>query len=264
MKNVKKITKKETNVTKNEVLIMNELTCPKCGEKFQIDEAGYAAILKQVRDKEFSRELQSREQLFESEKEQAIQVAKLEAESNFKNELTTKIAEIAELEAKIKESELLKKSAIKEKEAEKDKEIAELKNQLSSYEKDKKLEISELETKLKAKITEKENDLQKLKAEQALTEKECQLREKSIKEKYEIELKLKDETIEQYKDFKARLSTKMIGESLEKQSLTASAQQHFRMYILKKTTIQKPAAKAIISSGHTMKIKTNLYQLCLK
>ena len=194
---------------------MNELKCPKCGEKFQIDEAGYAAIVKQVRDKEFTKELQSREQLFESEKEQAIQVARLEAENDFNNALTKKEAEIAKLEAKIKESELIKKSAIQETEAEKDKEITELKSKLSSYEKDKKLEIKEIESKFNLQIAEKENKIEKLQSEKALTEKECQIRENSIKEKYEIELKLKDETIEQYKDFKARLSTKMIGESLE-------------------------------------------------
>lgn len=215
MTNTKKSTKINNRTTKNEVTIMNELRCPKCGEKFEIDEAGYAAILKQVRDKEFTKELQSREHLFESEKEQAVQVAVLEAEKDFHSEITAKNAEIAKLAAKLKESELVIKAAVKETEAEKDKEIAELKSQLSSYEKDKKLELNELETKLNAKIAAKENDIQKLKAEQALTEKECQLREKSIKEKYEIELKLKDETIEQYKDFKAKQSTKMVGESLE-------------------------------------------------
>ena len=194
---------------------MNELKCPKCGEKFRIDEAGYAAIVKQVRDKEFSKELQSREQLFESEKEQAVQVAKLEAENDFNNVLTKKDTEIAKLEAKIKENELIKKSAIQETEAEKDREITELKNKLSSYEKDKKLEIKEIESKFNLQIAEKENKIEKLQSEKALTEKECQIRENSIKEKYEIELKLKDETIEQYKDFKAKLSTKMIGESLE-------------------------------------------------
>ena len=165
---------------------MNELQCPKCGEKFQIDEAGYAAILKQVRDKEFSKEIESREQQFEYEKEQAIQVERLKSEKDFNNEL-----------------------------AKKDAEIFELKNQLSSYEKDKKLELSELESKLNAKIAEKENSIAKLESAQALTEKECQIREQSLKEQYEIQLKLKDETIEQYKDFKAKLSTKMVGESLE-------------------------------------------------
>lgn len=165
---------------------MNELKCPKCGEKFKIDEAGYAAIVKQVRDAEFSKELQSREQLFETEKEQAVQVAKLEAENGFNNIITKKDAEIAEL-----------------------------RNQISSYEKDKKLELSELETKLNAKIVERENSIEKLKSEQALTEKECLIREQSIIQGYELQLKMKDETIEQYKDFKAKLSTKMIGESLE-------------------------------------------------
>ena len=121
MTNIKKQIKISNKETKKEVMIMNELRCPKCGEVFEIDEAGYAAILKQVRDKEFSKELQSREQLFESEKEQAVQVAKLEAENNFNNELTKKDAEIAKLEAKIKESQLLTKSAVKETEAEKDK-----------------------------------------------------------------------------------------------------------------------------------------------
>ena len=194
---------------------MNELQCPKCGEKFQIDEAGYAAILKQVRDKEFNKELQSREQLFESEKEQAIQVAKLEAENDFNNELAKKEAEIARLEAKVKERELLTKSAIKETEAEKNKEIAELKSQLASFDKDKQLALKELESKFNAKINEKESDIAQLKSEQALTERECLLKEQSIKNEYETKLKFREEELEQYKDFKARLSTKMIGESLE-------------------------------------------------
>jgi hypothetical protein len=205
----------DTKLNKKEVITMNNLQCPKCGEKFQIDEAGYAAILKQVRDKEFSKELQSREQQFESEKNQAIQVAKLEAEKGFNIELTKKDAEIAKLEAKIKESDLIKKSAVKETAAEKDKEMAELRNQLSSFEKDKLLELKKLESKLTEEIAKKENSIEKLKSEQALTEKECLLREQSLKERYEIQLKLKDETIEQYKDFKAKLSTKMIGETLE-------------------------------------------------
>ena len=215
MTNLKKATKISNKETKKEVMIMNELRCPKCGEKFQIDEAGYAAIVKQVRDKEFSKELQSREELFKSEKEQAVLLAKNEAESDFNNTLNKKEAEIAKLEAKIKENELLKKSAIQDLEIEKNKEIEELKNKLSSYEKDKKIEINEIETKLNAKIVEKESKIEKLQSEQALSAKECQIREQSLIQQYETQLKMKDETIEQYKDFKAKLSTKMIGESLE-------------------------------------------------
>ena len=194
---------------------MKELQCPKCGEKFQIDEAGYAAILKQVRDKEFLKEIESQKLQYASEKEQAVQVAVLEAEKDFNSALTKKDAEITRLMAQIKENELIKTSAVKDKEAEKDKEIAELKNRLLTYEKDKKLELNELETKLNAKISEKEKTLELLKNQQALTEKECLLKEQNIIQTYEAQLKMKDETIEQYKDFKARLSTKMIGESLE-------------------------------------------------
>ena len=81
---------------------MNELQCPKCGEKFQIDEAGYAAILKQVRDKEFFQELQGRERQFESEKEQAVQVAKLETEKDLNTVLSKKDTEIKKNPSNIK------------------------------------------------------------------------------------------------------------------------------------------------------------------
>ena len=194
---------------------MNQLQCPKCGEKFQIDEAGYAAILKQVRDREFLKEIESREQQYLYEKKQAVQVAVLEAEKDFNSELTQKDAEITKLMAQIKENELIKASAVKDKEAEKDKEIAELKSQLMTYEKDKKLELNELETKLNGKISEKDKNIEALKNQQAITEREYLLKEQSIIQTYEAQLKMKEETIEQYKDFKARLSTKMIGESLE-------------------------------------------------
>ena len=123
MTNQKKTSKINNRTTKNEVTFMKELRCPKCGEKFQIDEAGYAAILKQVRDEEFSKELESRERQFESDKKQAVQVAKLEAESNFNSELSKKEAEIAKLEAKIKENELVTKSVVNETAAEKTKKL---------------------------------------------------------------------------------------------------------------------------------------------
>ena len=194
---------------------MNKLRCPKCGEVFEIDEAGYAAIVKQVRDKEFNKELESREELLKSDKEQAIKVAVLAAESDFNDKIAKKNAEIAQLEAKIKESELMKKNAIQEKEAEKEKEIAELKSKIDSFEKDKKLELNELETKLKEEINKKESNIAQLKSEKALTDSEYLRKEQLLKETYEAQLKMKDETIEQYKDFKAKLSTKMIGESLE-------------------------------------------------
>lgn len=194
---------------------MQEIKCPKCGEVFQVDESGYAAIVKQVRDSEFSKELKSRETQFESEKESAIQLAKLEAEKEFNEKLNQKEAEISKLKSEIKEEQLTTKSAITETTAEKDKEIIELKNKLSSFDKDKELELTKLRNKMSSELSKKDNHINQLKSEKELTEKESQLREQSLKEQYENQLRFKDEEIERYKDFKAKLSTKMVGETLE-------------------------------------------------
>lgn len=176
---------------------MQEIKCPKCGEVFQVDESGYSAIVKQVRDKEFSKEIQNREAQFESEKESAIQLAKLEAEKMFNEKLNKKESELSEVEVK------------------KDKEIAELKNKLATFDKDKELEINKLIAKLNTELSEKDSHIATLKGEKALTEKECQLKEQSLKEQYEEKLRFKEEEIARYKDFKSKLSTKMVGESLE-------------------------------------------------
>lgn len=176
---------------------MQEIKCPKCGEVFQVDESGYSAIVKQVRDKEFSKEIQNREAQFESEKESAIQLAKLEAEKMFNEKLNKKENELSEVEVK------------------KDKEIAELKNKLATFDKDKELEINKLIAKLNTELSEKDGHIATLKGEKALTEKECQLKEQSLKEQYEEKLRFKEEEIARYKDFKSKLSTKMVGESLE-------------------------------------------------
>ena len=194
---------------------MQEIKCPKCGEVFQVDESGYAAIVKQVRDSEFSKELKSRETQFESEKESAIQLAKLEAEKEFNEKLNQKETGISKLKSEIKEEQLTTKSAITETTAEKDKEIIELKNKLSSFDKDKELELTKLRNEMSSELSKKDNHINQLKNEKELTEKECQLREQSLKEQYENQLRFKDEEIERYKDFKAKLSTKMVGETLE-------------------------------------------------
>ena len=176
---------------------MQEIKCPKCGEVFQVDESGYSAIVKQVRDKEFSKEIQNREAQFESEKESAILLAKLETEKMFNEKLNKKENELNEVEVK------------------KDKEIAELKNKLATFDKDKELEINKLITKLNTELSEKDSHIATLKGEKALTEKECQLKEQSLQEQYEEKLRFKEEEIARYKDFKSKLSTKMVGESLE-------------------------------------------------
>lgn len=158
---------------------MEEIKCPKCGEVFQIDETSYAAIVKQVRDSEFDREIRQRETAFAADKQSALELANARATSQKEKELAESRAEIArlrgELETTRAKAELAVQSAVKEK----DSRIIQLGNQLD------------------------------------LVKKEQELETRSLKEQHEAELRLKDEEIAHYKDFKARQSTKMVGESLE-------------------------------------------------
>ena len=194
---------------------MQEIKCPKCGEVFQVDESGYSAIVQQVRDKEFSKELKSREAQFELEKDNAVQFAKLAIEKDLSEKLIQKDSEIAKLKADITTEQISKKSEISETIAQKDKEIVELKNKLASFDKDKELELTKLVNKMNTELSEKDTCIAKLNNEKELTQKESQLKEQSLKDQYEEKLRFKDEEIARYKDFKAKLSTKMVGESLE-------------------------------------------------
>ena len=155
---------------------MQEIKCPKCGEVFQVDESGYAAIVKQVRDKEFTQEIMNKESQFAVEKENAVQLAILEAEKAFNEKLNKK-----------------------------ENEIAELKNKISAFDKDKELEIAKIVNEKNVELSEKTNYIAQLTSEKALTEKECQLKEQSTKDRYEGLLRLKDEEIAHYKDFKSKL-----------------------------------------------------------
>ncbi len=177
--------------------IMQEIKCPKCGEVFQVDESGYAAIVKQVRDKEFEKEISSREIQFENEKEAAIKLAKIEVESKLKDTLVEKEKALFDISAQ------------------KDREILELKARLDNYEKDKALELNRFEIDKERLIAEKDRQIADLTGKIESSEKENLIKELSIKQQYEIELRYKDEEITRIKDFKAKLSTKMIGESLE-------------------------------------------------
>jgi hypothetical protein len=158
---------------------MNEIICPNCKKAFKIDDAGFADILKQVRDGEFEKALHERVEMFEKDKESAVKLA----EANTKNELQAGIAK-------------------------KDGEISELQAKLHSTEVEKKLAVTEAVNKV-----EKERD--KLLSELKAKDTERQLSEASIKGKHEAEIKSKEEMITYYKDMKAKLSTKMVGETLE-------------------------------------------------
>lgn len=183
---------------REQVFRMQEIKCPNCGEVFVVDESGYAQIVQQVRDREFEKELQRREKDFEEKKESELKLAQMAQKEKFARELSAREAELFEKEkkigqlmAQISENETEKKLAVREAVGEKEKELSE-----------KMIELTELKSQLSSKMAENE------------------LKQQSIHKQYEIELRQKDEQIEYYKDFKARQSTKMIGESLEQHCLT--------------------------------------------
>jgi hypothetical protein len=180
---------------------MNEVICPHCKKAFKVDEAGFADILKQVRDHEFEQELLERVQLLERDKESAVKLA----EANVTNKLQ---AEVAERESRIAELKAEKALALTRLESKKDTELSELKAKLQSTETEKKLAVTEAVT-----VVEKQRD--ELANELKNKDTEKQLLESSLKDKYETELRTKEEMIAYYKDMKAKLSTKMVGETLE-------------------------------------------------
>ncbi len=180
---------------------MNEIICPHCKKAFKIDEAGFADILKQVRDHQFEEELLKRESLFKADKESAIKLVEEQVKNKTKDDLTKKDAEIAKLKAEKEREVALQK-------AKSDLEIADLKAKITSTETEKKLAVTEAVAKL-----EKERD--SLASEIKIKDIEKQQIETSLNSKHEAELKAKDELIERYKDMKVKLSTKMLGETLE-------------------------------------------------
>ena len=161
-------------------MAVNEIICPHCQKAFKIDEAGYAEILKQVRDREFESELHTHEQNWEKAKQAEIELAKARTAEELQAAAAAKDLEIQRLVALIEGSEMTKKLAVNEAVA----------------------------------AVEKQRDA--LKSDLERVRLESQLEEKALREKYEVQLKDRDETITRLHDLKARLSTKMVGETLEK------------------------------------------------
>jgi len=227
---------------------MHEIICPHCSKAFKIDEAGYADILKQVRDSAFEQQLHERLELAEQDKKHAVELAETKINIELQKTVAKKDIEIQELKAKLSADEVERKLAVthavsaiaKERDtlineleqekldkiaasklaeamlvnelqkasSTKDAEIQELKAKLNALEVSKKLELTEA-----VSLVEKERDEIKSKLECAELEK--QIAEKSLKDKYETQIKDRDDAIERLKDMKARLSTKMVGETLE-------------------------------------------------
>ena len=191
---------------------MNEIICPHCKKAFKIDEAGFADILKQVRDHQFEEELRERVASFERDKESAVLLAEEKTKNQLAADLAKRDAENADLKArataKIKELEAERELSSTKITAEKDAELAQLRAQLQSSETEKQLALSEAVGKVEKERDQIANELKSKDTEKRLLE-------SSLKDKYENELRSKDEMIAYYKDMKAKLSTKMVGETLE-------------------------------------------------
>ena len=227
---------------------MHEVKCPHCGKTFTIDEAGYANIVKQVRDSEFEKQLHERLELADQDKKKALELAEAKAANELQQAAASKDAEIQALKAKLEAGGVQQKLAVSEalsaveKERDdllndlekakqetqsaaeladaklvaelqkasstKDAEVQQLKAKLESVEMAKKLELTEA-----LSTVEKERDELKSGLERVQLEK--QLAETSLKDKYETQIKDRDDAIERLRDMKAKLSTKMVGETLE-------------------------------------------------
>jgi hypothetical protein len=227
---------------------MHEIICPNCSKAFKIDEAGYADILKQVRDSAFEQQLHERLELAEKDKRNAVELAQSKLAGEMQKSAASKDSEIQELKAKIDAAEVARKLAVSEALSSVEKERDALANQLEQAKRDKdaaaaladaklvnglqtaaaakdaeiqglkaKLDSMGIEKKLAINeavgVIEKERD--ELKSGLARAELEKQLAEKALKDKYETQIKDRDEAIERLRDMKARLSTKMVGETLE-------------------------------------------------
>ncbi|MBO4425759.1 MAG: DUF2130 domain-containing protein [Clostridiales bacterium] len=201
---------------------MEELKCPNCGKFFQVDDAGYAAIARQIRDKEFHKDLDERAKSLKEAQAKDAEILQANADKKLNDALAEKEREIAELKAKIDKNDAEMKLAVEKErskaekeEAEKDKKIAELEAQIDKHGSELELAIERERSKAQKDEAEKDKKIAELENQHELAIQKAALNEKTLKETYEQRIKDKDAQIDYYKDLKTRMSTKMIGETLE-------------------------------------------------
>ncbi|WP_144627510.1 DUF2130 domain-containing protein [Arthrobacter woluwensis] len=227
---------------------MHEVVCPHCGKAFTIDEAGYAEIVRQVRDREFEEQLHQRLELAEKEKAAAVELAESRMAQELQKAATAKDSQIQDLMARLEAEETARRLAVAEALGDVEKQRDTLRNELQQARREQQTATELLETKLRSELqaaaAAKDAEIQNLKAQLdagetarrlAITEAvgdvekdrdalrneleraalEKKLAEQALKDKYETQLRDRDDAIERLRDMKARLSTKMVGETLE-------------------------------------------------
>ena len=201
---------------------MKELKCPQCGSQFSVDEADYALILNQVKNQEFEVELRLRLAELQKQNEIKQEAEAIKASQSFQAKLNDKELELSRKESEIQQlkSQLDSFNQAKQLElvAERNKaneKILQLQAEIKQNESNIRVAVLEEQTRAKDQLQAKENALIELRSQIDLKQQEAKIRETNIKENYERQLKQKQELVDYYKDMKAKLSTKMIGESLE-------------------------------------------------
>jgi len=198
---------------------MHDIICPHCHKAFKVDEAGYADIVKQVHDHEFERQLQERLDLAERDKQNAVALARAQVEREQAQAVSDQQATIQELQAKLQASEMQRQLAVTEALNKVEKERDQLANQVSQLQADnqaaKALAQAQLENQLQQATATKESEILKLRSSLEQTQLTAKLESQSIKERFELQIKDRDDMIDRLRDMKARLSTKMVGETLE-------------------------------------------------
>ncbi len=194
---------------------MKELKCPKCGVLFTVDEEDYASIINQVKTQEFQEELERRMKELDSLYRAEQLVDKAKAEQNFQKQLSDKEATIVKMREQLVALTQAKKMELDAERSRRDQEIVQLKSSITQA--DDRLKIAVLEEKARAQeiLRQKEGEIAELQLRVKSEKSEASIRENSLKEQYTMELKLKQDQIDYYKDMKAKMSTKMVGETLE-------------------------------------------------
>ena len=219
---------------------MNEIKCPNCGKVFSVDEASYASVVSQVRNKEFMAEVQRRAEELERQQQLQRQTDKLQSEQGFQRQLNEKDkelerrnAEIARLEEQVKSASSAKEAELRKAMAEKDVEIVRLQEQMKNIAQSKQAEILQLQGQVAQSqsqtqvavlkeqnratqlIQQKDNEIASWKSRLDAEKNDSMRREQDIRQGYELQLRQKQEMVDYYKDLKTRMSTKMVGETLE-------------------------------------------------
>ena len=235
---------------------MKELRCPHCGQVFHVDEADYASILSQVKNAEFDAEINRRLHELEERHQAEQKLATTKAEQSYQSQLNKKELEISAKEAEINRLRSEAASLLDRVKGEKDTEIALVRNKLETIavqkaneqaialaEKDKaiaqlhasieqsenKLQLAVMEERSKAqqKVQAKDTEITQLRAAAALEKREAQIHEAALTKRYEEELRMKQDQVNYYKDLKTKMSTKMVGETLE-QHCSIEFEQYIR------------------------------------